>query len=366
VLYAAGIYLVIDVNSPEPSRYLNRDEPWTTYTPSYLENVFKVMTVFSGYPNVMAMFAGNEIINDDTSAQNSPRYIKALVRDMKNYMKSNLKRYIPVGYSAADDLKYRLELPKYLSCNDNGLEDGIDFYGLNSYQWCGNNTFQSSGYDTLVENFQNYSEPLFFSEFGCNEVKPRIFQEIGALYSSEMTGVFDGGLIYEYSQEANDYGLVQISSDNSVKILGDYETLKNEYSSVPMPKSTPSTSSGINHPSCLPASSYKNINATSSIPATQAGNLIKNGVQATVGKLVKITNWTTNYTIYDINNKPITDKSVKVVSDPGNSISSSNSEADDDNDDGDKKSFGTRSTSISTLGSILFVFIGIFCASTVF
>jgi 1,3-beta-glucanosyltransferase GAS4 len=35
-LAAAGIYLILDVNSPLDGQHLNRYEPWTTYTEAYL------------------------------------------------------------------------------------------------------------------------------------------------------------------------------------------------------------------------------------------------------------------------------------------------------------------------------------------
>jgi hypothetical protein len=64
-----------------------------------------VIEAFKGYDNFLAMFAGNEVINDAESAAVSPRYQKAVIRDMKNYIAAHVSRPIPVGYSAADDLK---------------------------------------------------------------------------------------------------------------------------------------------------------------------------------------------------------------------------------------------------------------------
>jgi Glucanosyltransferase len=64
-----------------------------------------VIEAFKGYDNVLAMFAGNEVVNDHQSATVSPRYVKAVVRDMKNYIAAHVGRSIPIGYSAADDLK---------------------------------------------------------------------------------------------------------------------------------------------------------------------------------------------------------------------------------------------------------------------
>lgn len=55
-----------------------------------------------------------------------------------------------------------------------------------------------------------------FSEYGCI-TNNRTFQEVSALYNTEMTGVFSGGLVYEYSQEGNGYGLVTINGDSVVE-----------------------------------------------------------------------------------------------------------------------------------------------------
>jgi len=51
-----------------------------------------------------------------------------------------------------------------------------------------------------------------------------------------MTSVFSGGLVYEYSQEPNNYGLVQISDDRgSVEKLADFEALKKQFAATKNP-----------------------------------------------------------------------------------------------------------------------------------
>lgn len=239
LLAAAGIYLVLDVNSPLENQHLNRYEPWTTYNERYLEHVFKIIDQFSGYNNTLGFFAGNEIVNDKKSAKNSPAFIKALITDMKTYISQNSPRFIPVGYSAADDLSFRISLSKYLECTNSFEQkdnlDSVDFYGVNTYQWCGEQTFYTSGYDVLVSDYEEYTRPVFFSEFGCNEVQPRIFEEINSIYSDDMVGVFSGGLVYEYSQEPNNYGLVEVDEKGNVKILQDFDHLKNQYNSIDLP-----------------------------------------------------------------------------------------------------------------------------------
>ena len=125
----AGIYLVLDVNTPLEHEHLNNQEPWTTYTPMYLEHIFSTIEVFSGYANTLAFLAGNEVVFEKVSADTTPNYLKAVVRDMKAYISNHVSRVIPVGYSNADDLKYRNSLAKYLECGDTGY---IDFFGVNS------------------------------------------------------------------------------------------------------------------------------------------------------------------------------------------------------------------------------------------
>ncbi|WEJ93857.1 Glycolipid anchored surface protein 4 precursor [Yamadazyma tenuis] len=233
MLAAAGVYLALDVNSPIPNHHLNRYEPWNSYNVEYLENVFKVVEQFSYYNNTLGFFAGNEVINDITSAKNSAVYVKAMVRDIKNYISYNSPRPIPVGYSAADDLNFRISFSSYLQCMDESPSDSVDFYGVNSYQWCGDQTFYTSGYDSLVNDYLSYSRPVFLSEYGCNLITPRQFGEVPTLYSNDMVDVFSGGLVYEFSQEPNSYGLVELSSNGDVKLLEDFLSLKRQFDALP-------------------------------------------------------------------------------------------------------------------------------------
>jgi hypothetical protein len=105
-----------------------------------------------------------------------------------------------------------------MQCAHNDDQSSSDFFGLNSYSWCGGDaTFESAGYNTLVEMFKDSAIPVFFSEYGCNEIMPRVFEEVAALYSNQMT-VISGGLIYEYSQEPSNYGLVEINDNGTLTL----------------------------------------------------------------------------------------------------------------------------------------------------
>jgi hypothetical protein len=216
----AGIYLVLDVNTPKYS--LNRAEPAESYNAVYLQSIFATIDAFANYTNTLAFFSGNEVINDDSTTSAAP-YVKAVTRDMRQYIGDRGYRQIPVGYSAADVDSNRLEMAEYMNCGTD--DERSDFFAFNDYSWCDPSSFTVSGWDQKVKNFTNYGIPLFLSEYGCitNE---RTFGAVSAIYSTEMTGVYSGGLVYEYSEESSGYGLVNISSDGTITEKGDYSRLK--------------------------------------------------------------------------------------------------------------------------------------------
>lgn len=310
LLAAAGIYLILDVNSPRIGESLNRYEPWTTFTPEYFEHIFKVLHQFAGYNNTLGFFAGNEIINDEKSAGASPGYIRAVVRDIKLYLASNSLRRVPIGYSAADDLKFRKSLAEYLACGSH--TEAVDFYGVNSYQWCGDQTFQTSGYDTLVNDYLDYPLPLFLSEFGYNAITPRTFQEIEALYSTQMTPVFSGGLVYEYSQGPNNYGLVEIGAKGEAFMRDDFENLRDRMGSMTWPPELTEPSPSQSNIEC--SEQYENLFVRPEIPSSVASDYILSGVQnATMGHFVTdMGSLITNYSIFRGDGSEVTNKKIQV------------------------------------------------------
>lgn len=246
MLAEAGIYVILDVNTPDSS--ISRSDPACSYNADYLQTVFATIDEFANYSNVLGFFAGNEVINDVNNT-NSATYVKAVVRDMKKYMKARNYRAVPVGYSAADVSENVQLAAQYFNCGDD--EDArVDMFGVNDYSWCGQSSFRTSGYSQKVQAYKNYSVPIFLSEFGCIKTKPRPFTEIGSIYSTQMSSVFSGGLVYEYSNEDNNYGLVDIESDTTVNKLTDYNNLKQQYQSTQNPSGDGGYSKGNSHSSC--------------------------------------------------------------------------------------------------------------------
>ncbi|EAA29442.1 hypothetical protein GE21DRAFT_6957 [Neurospora crassa] len=221
LLDEAGIYVISDLS--EPSTSINRDDPRWDIT--LYKRYTAVIDEMSKYSNVIGFFAGNEVSNNATNTDASA-YVKAAVRDSKNYIKNNVKRWMGVGYAANDDAKIRSEMAHFFNCGNQS--EAIDFWGYNIYEWCGHNTIKGSGYQDQIDFFKNYSVPVFFAEYGCNipdGADGRIFEETTALYSDAMTDVFSGGIVYMYFEEDNDYGLVKVSG-NSAKTMKNYDKLK--------------------------------------------------------------------------------------------------------------------------------------------
>lgn len=242
----AGIYLFVDLDTFDTQ--INQDYPvWNQTQVNAFE---RVMDEFQRYDNTAGFLVGNEVLtqgkrtsygrrstcispqidiicssrlslwgdsrklsrletNPSFAANGSVAapYVKAAVRDMKAYRDSKKYRNIPIGYSAADIAQLRPMLQNYLACGDNPA-DTIDYFCLNAYEWCGDNTYAGSGYNTLTSYVTNYSIPIFFSETGCITARPRTFTDMTAIFGPEMTPYWSGAIVYEWIEESNDYGII--------------------------------------------------------------------------------------------------------------------------------------------------------------
>lgn len=244
LLEAAGIYVISDLGSPQQS--INQDTPaWDT---ALFERYTSVVDALQNYTNVIGFFGGNEVTNQLNNTEASA-FVKAAVRDTKAYIKAKGYHSMGVGYAADDDATVRHQVADFMNCGDNP-DDAIDFWGYNIYEWCGESTFVTSGYSDRTTEFQNYTVPAFFAEYGCNtptggkpDAAARPWQEVGTLYGPQMNDVFSGGIAYEYFEEVNDFGLVTIDG-NTVSTLADFPSLASQLASV--------TPTGVNSASFKP------------------------------------------------------------------------------------------------------------------
>ncbi|KAL8903105.1 MAG: hypothetical protein Q9207_004154 [Kuettlingeria erythrocarpa] len=320
IFNAVGIYMLLDVNSPLPNESLNPGDLTSSYNSAYLNRIFAVVEAFKNFPNTLGFFSGNEVIQFPGSQTNVPPYLRAVTRDLKNYIAKHSPRNIPVGYSAADVRDFLADTFAYLSCHIDGSTSDvsrIDFFGLNSYSWCGDVDFQRAGYDILVQMFANTTIPVFFSEYGCNEVEPRIWTEVLALYGPNMTTVMSGGIVYEYVQEKNNYGLVDVHDDGTATILIDYDNLQKQYNKLDIEQlqSGNSTAATLKSPTCSgDLITESDFSKTFRIPSIPSGgqDLIDNGIDnPNIGNLVPVTETAVRANVFGSNGGLIKDLAIK-------------------------------------------------------
>ncbi|THH11779.1 hypothetical protein EW145_g438 [Phellinidium pouzarii] len=237
----AGIYTIIDLSLPLNGS-IDRDSPsWTT---NLLDLYIETIDAFSKYDNVLAYNVGNEIVTTSNETAIAP-YIKAAARDVKAYLKSKDLNTL-VGYAAIDgDRSWLDPLAEFLSCDSEA--DSLDLFGLNNYEWCGDSNFEAA-YSDVENNFASYNIPAYFSEFGCITQPPRLWTEVQALFSTQMSPVWSGGLAFSYfPAESSDgeFGMVTISSNGStVTTSGDFTRLVAQYSNATGPNSPSQSGAG--------------------------------------------------------------------------------------------------------------------------
>jgi hypothetical protein len=234
-----------------------------------------------------------------------------------------------VGYSAADVREILQDTWAYMQCEHDDDASSSDFFGLNSYSWCSpEDTMETSSYSVLVDMFKDSAIPVFvslgtvhnvcgsntdnlqFSEYGCNEIQPRAFTEVGALYGSEMRAL-SGGLVYEYSHEEQDYGLVEIHQNGSVTLFKDFDNLQDQFNKLDISaiESTNPQSTNIQPPECdaglITADEFsKNFTIPAVCPGCQ--DIIDNGIEnAQNGKLVQVKDRKVKQEVYGSNGQQV-------------------------------------------------------------
>ncbi|KAF2753466.1 hypothetical protein EJ05DRAFT_514935 [Pseudovirgaria hyperparasitica] len=198
----AGIYLWLDLDTFDTQ--IEQTAPrWNTTQKEAFQDV---LDAFIQYDNLGGVFVGNEVLTTGTGSVAAP-YVKAAARDLKAYRNSKNYRKVPIGYSAADIASLRPMLQNYLVCGDNA-DESLDFFALNAYEWCGDATYETSGYEILNDMVKDFPVPIYFSETGCIVPKPRTFDDQAAILGDKMNQYWSGAIIYEWIMEANDYGLI--------------------------------------------------------------------------------------------------------------------------------------------------------------
>ena len=331
IFNAVGIYLLLDVNSPLPNESLNPEDLTGSYNSDYLRRTFALVEAFHNFPNTLGFFGGNEVLHKIEMGDKVPRYLRAVTRDLKNYIAKHSPRNIPVGYAAASVGEILKDTWSYLQCAIGGAKTDpsrIDFFGVNSYDWCGAEaTYENTIYHVLISQFFNTTVPIFFSEYGCNREQPRVFNEVEALYGPKMAPVMSGGLIYEYSQEeANDFGLVVLNPNGTADLQVDYDNLQAQYNKIDIDALL--SNDGFVASEVAPKCEGSLIESASfaqsfSLPQVPSGaqNIIDKGINnPNVGKLVPVTTTKVAQNVFDSQGRQLTGLAIKPLPDDESNI----------------------------------------------
>ncbi|KAJ3371135.1 1,3-beta-glucanosyltransferase gas1 [Allomyces arbusculus] len=246
-----NMYLLLDMASAKsPLLHVDRSDPHLTV--ELLDRYLRVVDAFAGYDNVLGFLIGNEVSDSAGTSTRSAAVVRGLVRDVRQYIKVTGKRAIPLGYAASDNAATRIPNMQFYTCG--AKDSAVDFYGANIYSWCAaNQTFETSGYVDRTKELASLGVPVLLSEFGCNIITPRTFPDVSSIYGPDMDAVVDGAIAYEYTEEDNRYGLVQVASASAtnVTLLPDFTNLKNQWSGAkPTPISMNSVKSSTSRPQC--------------------------------------------------------------------------------------------------------------------
>lgn len=163
--------------------------------------------------------------------------------------------------------------------------------------------------------FSNSTIPVFFSEYGCNEVQPRTFDEVPVLYGEKMT-TMSGGLIFEWTQEDNNYGIVDHFRNGTVHLRGDYDALAEQYGklNITLIENHNTTATNLQPPKC--SSDLIGDNGHSDdfdIPSVPSGvsDLISSGISNPPrGSIVEVTKTSVDLPVFATNGGRISGLSI--------------------------------------------------------
>jgi hypothetical protein len=233
LLADAGIYVLVTLfdDFPAPDHTKDKGPNLDTtayYTADLLKPALQAVDEMADYPNLLGFVVGVEAINRPEVSKLAEVY-RATVRDVKTWLRARGGRRPPVGVSINDRPMIKRDMLEYFTAGDN-LER-VDFFAMDSWGWVYKSSFQISGWKTMVEAYGKYPVPMYLSAFGAHAGKRRLWEEIGCLFSPDMTGVFSGGCLYTYFEHGNRYGIVK-AMGHEVKNKDEYARLRGQFEAV--------------------------------------------------------------------------------------------------------------------------------------
>jgi len=132
-----------------------------------------------------------------------------------------------------------------------------------------------------------------------------------------MTQVLSGGLVYEYSQQTDEFGLVSIFDNHTAQLMVDYDNLQKQFNKLDVKAlgSGNTTATKLTSTTCTSSLiSSGSFNNTFTIPSIPSGGqkLIDNGISSpNNGKMVPVTQTKVAHAVYASNNKEISNLAIR-------------------------------------------------------
>ena len=233
LLADAGIYVLValfeDVQKPDDKidkgAYLDTT-PY--YTVQLLKPALNVVDAMADYSNLLGFVVAIESINRPGLSKLAEVY-RAAVRDIKFWLLERGGRSPPVGVSINDIAMIKRPMLEYFTAGTRS--ERVDFFAMDNWGWCYKSSFQISGWKSTVEAYGKYPVPMYLSAFGASAGKRRLWEEIGCLFSPDMTGVFSGGCAYTFIQGGNRHGIIR-ATGHEVKNKEEYGRLREQLAAV--------------------------------------------------------------------------------------------------------------------------------------
>jgi hypothetical protein len=189
-LQAAGIYVLINLGGP--NEQIMQTQTWDR---ELQRRFFGVAEGLMGYSNLLGFYTTGTAITIP--------FVKAAVRDLKQFLKSKGQGHVPVGYSSLIRGK---DLSDVLNCGDK--ESSIDFMALELDPLCSSLNQTQETVEIAAAQYRDYSIPLMFWGSRC---VPQVQGNIGAIpsiYESNITKVTTGAFMFSYfgSRRSNQTG----------------------------------------------------------------------------------------------------------------------------------------------------------------
>ncbi|KAF2106383.1 Glucanosyltransferase-domain-containing protein [Lophiotrema nucula] len=208
----AGIYVLPELVDPQQLDAMQLGS-WDRVLFTSMTDVVNSLV---GFNNLLGFSIGVTSLRFTANA--AAPYWKAAVRDLKEALKEQQRRAVPIGLSTrlypAGDNRTNVNELDFFTCDDNH----VDFLGLHLNALDTKNCTPSASIADAAQLFSNATVPIFIDEYGCQfptkGTDNRKFDQVETIYSQELSGILAGGVLAEFFRHnisdgsQVDYGLV--------------------------------------------------------------------------------------------------------------------------------------------------------------